>query len=507
MSALSLRGVGKRYGEHWALRDVDLELAPGRVHAVVGANGAGKSTLVNVIAGLEPPSSGALLLDGVQRRLSGRSAALRHGIGLVAQQLSLVETMTLAENLALASPEFRVRRRRARARLLETAERVGVRVAPDRPVAELSVAQRQLGELTIALAQGAQVLLLDEPTSAIGPHQVGGLFEQVRKIADDGAAVVLVTHRLPEVRDVADDVTVLAQGRITLQGRVSDFGDAELVTAMVGSVPAVERSVGDRTPGPARLEMRSLTARADASHGVTDLDLTVRGGEVLGVLGVAGNGQRELADAAAGHLVPRHGEVLVDGVPVTGRPAVALQRGLGYLPEDRSRFLLAEAPLWGSAIARRLHAREFGGRARLDKRAARRYADRLIAAFDVRPTDPNLGAGSLSGGNQQKLVLGREVDATPAVVVLHGPTQGLDLHAAALLRGTVRRVADDGAAVLLISAEFDEVEALADRVVVLSGGRIVDEFPIAEWDLQRVGAAMAEAHRAAPGAPDTWRAA
>ncbi|MGX5682400.1 ABC transporter ATP-binding protein [Schumannella luteola] len=495
VSTLSLLGVSKNYGGAQALVSVDLSLVAGTVHALVGENGAGKSTATRILAGLEQPSAGTVAIDGTPVQLSGRPAAIRHGIGLVPQQVSLVPEFTLVENFLLTQPEQLARRSRAKAVLADAASRAGLDVDLAAPVRQLGIAERQLGELAIALAQGAETLLLDEPTSTLGPFETAGLFARLRVLADSGARILLITHRLDEVRLVADRVTVLSHGRVSLDAAVADVGDDDLVRALLtdrGERASADR--GERTAGTrARLVISNASARNTDSVGAYDIDLTVAEGEIVGVLGVAGNGQRALADLAAGVLAPRAGSVMVDGVDVTGAPARALRAGVAYVPESRLEAVIPDAPATWTAVATRVDRFVGTGSARLRGIRWRDVADFTRGLFDrhdVRPRSIQLSAGAFSGGNQQKLLVGRELDGTPAVVVLHAPTQGLDINASAAIRGEILTAASRGAAVLLVSADIDEVRELADRVVVLARGRVADEFPIADFDTERVGRAM-----------------
>jgi simple sugar transport system ATP-binding protein len=487
---LALLGVAKRYGDLHALSDVSLHLQPGRVHALVGENGAGKSTALKIFAGLEQPTEGTLAIDGVPVVLSSRSAAIRSGIGLVAQQLSLIGEMSLVENLVLTRPTRLAHRRRAESVLLDVIDQLGLRIDLRTPVRNLGLAERQFGELAIGLAQGARVLLLDEPTSAIGPHESGLLFETVRKLSADGVSVLLITHRIDEVRGVAEHVTVLSRGLVTLDSEVAEITDDELVRAMVGEIPETE-SRRREVSGADRLVLDGVTAQGRHSVAVHDISLTVHSGEIVGVLGVAGNGQTALADTAVGIVEPARGSVTIDGQDIGGRPDLALRGGVSYVPEVRGDFLLLAAPLVRSTPLRHLDRPEYRRRGTIQWSAVLPATRALMEHHDVRPRNPLLAAGALSGGNQQKFLVGRELDGVPAAAVLHGPTQGLDLHAAARIRADIRRVADAGTAVLLVSADIDEVRELADRILVLSGGRIVDEFAVSDFDLQRVGRGMA----------------
>jgi ABC-type uncharacterized transport system ATPase subunit len=488
-TSLSLRGVSKYFGDLPALSDVDVSIRQGRVHALVGENGAGKSTLVKILAGLEQPSSGELLQDGVRVSFHNRAAAIVQGIGLVPQQLSLIGEMTLVENLIVTQPFLLARRRQAEVLLRRSAESAGLAITTDVPVQELGLAERQLGELAIALAQGARVLLLDEPTSALGPFESAGLFEHVRVLADSGVGVVLITHRIDEVRQIADDVTVLSHGAVALAEQVADVTDDELVFAMVGSRAASAPRESFQS-GADRLVISDLTA-SGAGAFVRNLNVSVRAGEIVGVLGVAGNGQNVLADTAAGLLQPQSGTVTVDGIAVGGRPDAAAGAGLAYVPEVRASWLLPNSEVTSSAILRRLRDDRFSSAGILRWPAITEFTRAVMKRHDVRPLNPKVTAGSLSGGNQQKLLVGRELDGGAAVVVLHGPTQGLDLGAAAAIRNEIRAAAAAGTAVLLVSADVDEVHELADRILVMNRGEIVDELDAAEFDLQRIGRAMA----------------
>jgi simple sugar transport system ATP-binding protein len=487
---LSLLGVSKNYGGAQALADVSLRLAPGQVHALVGENGAGKSTALKIFAGLEQPTGGHIELGGQPVVFSNRTDAIRAGIGLVPQQLSLIGDMSLVENLILTRPFQLARRRAATAALQAVADEARLSLNLTAPVRTLGLAERQLGELAIALAQGARVLLLDEPTSAIGPHESGLLFEKITSLAAVGVTVLLITHRLDEVRSVADHVTVLSHGRVTLDSAVDAVTDDDLVFAMVGEIPAPETHTL-YPGGDDRLVLKAVTAQGGGVVPLRDVSLTVRAGEIVGILGVAGNGQGTLAETAVGIIEPLSGSVTVEGHAIGGRSDRARDHGVSYVPEVRAEFLLGDSPITRSAVLRRLSAGEFQRRGAMQWSAVVDFTRGLMERHDVRPRDHTINAGSLSGGNQQKLLVGRELDGAPSVAVLHGPTQGLDLHAASAIRSDIRRAANAGTAVLLVSADVDEVRELADRILVLSKGRIVDEFTAAEFDMQRLGRAMA----------------
>ncbi|HET8657940.1 MAG TPA: ATP-binding cassette domain-containing protein [Micromonosporaceae bacterium] len=509
-AVLEAVGVGRRFGAVVALDGVDLCLRPGRVHALVGENGAGKSTLALILAGALRPDRGRILLDGAVGVLANRGAAIAAGIGLVPQALSLIGELTLVENHLLslaASGARRLSRAAARRQVAQAAAQADVELPLDRRTRDLAFAQRQLGEVVLALAQGARVLLLDEPTAAAGPVEADHLLGRVRALADAGTAVVLVTHRLDEVARVADEVTVLRAGCRVHHGPAGAIGPHQLAELMVGERAADEAMPGARTgsrraqegwpaPGaqtraPVRLRAHGLSAAADTGPGLRDMSLAVAGGEVLGIAGVAGSGQRALAETLVGLRRPARGTVTVDGADITGAPAAAVARGVAYVPDDRADGVMDAHSVADNAVVLRAGTPELTRAGLRLRRPAEAFARALCARFGVHPPEPGLAAAALSGGNRQKLMVGRELAGRLAVVVAHGPTQGLDVAAAAVLRRELRAAADAGAAVVLISTDLDEVLSLADRVMVLVGGRLVDEVPRADVDLARLGRAMA----------------
>jgi general nucleoside transport system ATP-binding protein len=484
------RAVSKRFGAVQALHDVDLVLGAGRVHALVGENGAGKSTLAKVLAGLVRPDAGELMVDGAARHIADRREALRLGIGFVPQSLSLIGELTLVENCLLDSDRRRVNRGAARRSLQDAADQAGIGVPLDVPTGQLGLGLRQLGEVLVALAAGARVLLLDEPTASLGPAEIGGLFEHVRQLAAGGTGVLLITHRVDEVRLVADEVTVLSHGCRVHHGPITAVDDHELAVLMVGELqPAPPPLPRSRTG--VRLSVRGLSVPARRGPAIDNIDLEVSGGDIVAVAGVAGSGQRTLAEAVAGLAAPSAGSVTIDGADVTARPARAARLGLAYIPEERSDALLATLNVGDNAALFHLRDPSFRRAGMRVRRRVREFAIALCQRYDVRPPRPELLAAGLSGGNQQKLLVGRELERQPAVVVAHGPTQGLDLRAGAAIRAELVAAATAGAAVLVVSADLDEVLALADRIVVMVGGRIVDDFPAADASTQRLGRAMA----------------
>jgi len=469
--ALSLRRVYRRFGTVQALQGVDLAFESGQVHAVLGENGAGKSTAIRILAGLDQPDSGTVELAGNPVRLRKRDSAIRRGIGLIPQNGSLVGELTLIENLALTQPRQLIRRRHIREVLEAAATSADLPIDMATPVRRLGRARQQLGELALAVAQGARILLLDEPTSVLDADEIHGLHVKLREFAQDGITVVLITHRLHEVRAVADAATVLSHGTVSWSGQVADVGDLSLARAMVGNLPSStppsRPPIGDDVE-PA-LVLDGVWAATDDLAPVRDIDLSVRPREIVAVTGTAGSGQRALAEAAAAVVQPERGTRRVAGT-------------VAYVPERRADALLPGLPLKWSAVLPRLRDRRFTRFGMVRENAVDEFARDLLARFDVRPPDPNLSADALSGGNAQKLVMGRELDVAPAVAVVHAPTQGLDLRAAQRSRELILATAAAGTAVLLLSADHEEARTLADRVLVLRDGRIVGEHTAVEYD-------------------------
>ncbi len=493
MPLLELRGITHRFGAVTALDGVDLDVAAGEVHALLGENGAGKSTLVNVLAGGIVPDRGEVWVDGEVVRLRSPADAARRGIGMVHQHDALVGAFTVAENLALglpgapfsSSPGF-----------LEAVHRRAAAASPlPLPSATartdtLGVGERQRVEIARAVADGGRLLGLDEATAVLTPAEADALLDATRALARDGMAVVFITHRLAEVERVADRVTVLRGGRVVHRAARGGFDPATLAAAMVGAAPE-PLPAGPGRPGGEALALVGLAARAsDASRGVDGIDLSVRSGEIVGVAGVDGNGQRSLAAAVAGTCAPSAGEVRIGG-RAAGRTGPAGHRALGLaiVPEDRrTEGLALDLSLAENLL---LDAGALGGPAWGTRapRAIRRAAAPRLERFGV-TADPGARAGALSGGNQQRVVLARELGEPPAALLLVNPTRGLDLRATAFVRDEVRRLRDAGAGVLLVSTDLDEVVELADRVVVLSSGRLSGPFP-KETPRAELGRAMA----------------
>jgi simple sugar transport system ATP-binding protein len=497
--AVSLRGIRKTFGSLQALDDVDLELARGEVHALLGENGAGKTTLMNVLAGFIAPDSGEIVVHDRVVTFGSPRAALRCGIGMVHQHFRLVEQLTVAENLALASGEsaWRLAGGELETSAGELSARFGLDVGPRARVGDLSVGEQQRVEILRTLSRGAQVLILDEPTSVLTPQESESLCETLRGVAAEGRTVVFISHKLNEVLAVADRVTVMRRGRQVATRPCQDWDRAGLAEAMVGSAAADmdQLSAPVLAPRETVLEVDGLEVTSDRRlSAIRGLSLTLRRGEIVGIAGVAGNGQTELAEAVTGLRRPDAGTIEVAGTQLAGRgPRAFLEAGVAYIPEDRRGVgLVPSEPIWRNAILRRYRQTPIGRGPFLARRRARRMAAEMVTGVQLSTEDIDTPVQQLSGGNAQRLLVGRELDVGRNVLVAVNPMQGLDLNAVAAVWEALLR-ARESAGVLLVSSDLDEILRFSDRIAVLYEGRIAGEFSAAEASRERVGLLMAGA--------------
>jgi simple sugar transport system ATP-binding protein len=496
----SLTGITKRFGDLLAVDHVDLDLHPGEVHALLGENGAGKTTLMNVMAGFLAPDEGTIEVGGRPVRFAAPRDALAAGVGMVHQHFRLVEKFTVAENLSLGdSGADRVLDRAALdARVRAWSEHFELAVEPETPVWRLSLGEQQRVEVLRALARGAELLILDEPTSVLTPQEGDALCRTLRRMAADGKTVVFISHKLNEVLDVADRVTVMRRGRklVTLD---RDECDPQMLSArMVGKAtkPVVRtaserRAVAGETPA---LGLSGVTLQGSGPRArLSDVALELRPGEILGVAGVAGNGQQELADVVTGLRRPDSGSVKVAGRELAGAsPREFIDAGVAYIPEDRrGTGLISGQPIWRNAILKRHRRAPIARGPLLRASQAKEFAAELVADVRLSTDDLDTPVQHLSGGNAQKLLAGRELSLAEQAIVAVNPTQGLDVAAAADVGRALVSAATRGTPVLLISYDLDELLRLADRLVVIYEGRVVAELDAANFDRDRIGLLMA----------------
>jgi simple sugar transport system ATP-binding protein len=498
--AVELVGITKRFGGVLANDDVSLTVERGEVHAVVGENGAGKSTLMSILYGLHRPDAGHVLRAGTRVRLRSPADAVAHGLGMVHQRFRLFPGLSVAENVVIGAEPVRygaLDRGAARHAVASLAQRYGLAVDPDARAGDLPVGTRQRVEILKALYRRAEVLILDEPTAVLTPGEAEGLFRMVRELAGEGVSVLLVTHKLEEVLAAGDRVTVLRGGRVTGRFATADTSADELVRSMIGrslhtappslsppeaQAPPGHGPAGGRAAGPYLLEVRDLHVRdRDGVPAVAGVSFGVRGGEIVGIAGVAGSGQRELVDVVTGLRRAGSGTVLLHGEPAGGgrEPRVA------YVPGDRAGR--ATAP--GMSLADNLLMGDQRGFA-LSPGGVRRRAAELVERFSIRAASVRTPIAHLSGGNAQKAVLARELSRDTPVLVVEEPTQGVDVGAQERIHALLSEARAAGRAVLLQSSELSELRALSDRMLVMFEGRLVAELPVAEATDERVGAAM-----------------
>ncbi len=499
---LAVHGLRKAFDSLTALDGVDLALPPGEVHALLGENGAGKTTLANILAGIYQPDEGTILLDGREVRFGSPREALAAGVGMVHQHFKLIETMTVAENLFLCwdrSPRL-VTRARLAAAAHEVAAEYGTAIDPDRPVWSLGIGERQRLEILRVLARGAKVLILDEPTSVLTDAEAEQLFANLRVLTKSGTSVVLISHKLREVFAVSDRITVLRQGRIVGSAPAADLDRRTVAVLMTGDDRVVSGHSERRVAGEPILSLRGVWASDSRGHpALRGIDLDLRRGEILGIAGVSGNGQSELALVASGLLSPVRGSVEISGTEMSRKgPRAFQQAGVGHIAEDRIGVALARSEsVLDNAVLRHYRQPDLSSRWRLRPASIRRFASDLLSRGDVRLRSLETPVSQLSGGNQQRLVATREAAVASRVLIAVHPTRGLDVGAAAHVHEALHRRADAGCGVLLVSDDLDEILEVSDRVVVMFGGEIAGDMPRGTADRTSVGLLMGGQHREA----------
>ncbi len=458
---------------------IDLVVEPGEIHALLGENGAGKSTLMNVLYGLLQPDEGEILVDGTPLHIKSPSDAINAGIGMVHQHFMLVPVFTVAENVVLGAERVGAAglldRRRAREEVIEVSNRYGMAVDPDAVVEDIPVGVQQRVEIIKALTRDVDLLILDEPTAVLTPQETDDLLENMRSLKASGKSIVFITHKLREVKAIADRITVVRRGR-TVATTSPDTGEDELASLMVGRSVSLTVAKTKRKPGAAVLEVSGLAVNDERGHRAVDgVDLVVREGEVLGIAGVQGNGQTELVEAIMGLRPVLTGEIRLEGRTVHGLSTRDILRsGVGYVPEDRTEDgLVMEFSVAENLVLDMYHAEPFGSRFALNAAAINESAGARIGQFDIRTTSSQAMASSLSGGNQQKLIVAREMSRPLKLFVAAQPTRGVDVGSIEFIHNRIIHERDAGTAVLVVSSELDEVIALADRIAVMYRGRVI----------------------------------
>ncbi|MFF3909055.1 ABC transporter ATP-binding protein [Streptomyces sp. NPDC001848] len=515
-TAVELAGITKRFPGVVANHDIHLTVRKGTVHALVGENGAGKSTLMKILYGMQKPDEGTIVVDGEQVSFSSPADAIGRGIGMVHQHFMLADNLTVLENVVLGSEKLYGIGGGARKKIKEISDRYGLNVRPDVLVEDLGVADRQRVEILKVLYRGARTLILDEPTAVLVPQEVDALFDNLRELKSEGLSVIFISHKLGEVLSVADDITVIRRGTTVGTAVPSETTPRQLAEMMVGSeLPTPETAESTVTDKPV-IEVKGLTVYAaggaslgveavPAAGGLTefaaggdvkrvldDVTFTIHAGEVMGIAGVEGNGQTELIDALIGLKHADSGTISFLGEDITAwATRKRRERGVGYIPEDRHRHgLLLEAPLWENRILGHVTERPNAKGFWLDPKGAQEDTRRIVEQYDVRTPGIDVTAASLSGGNQQKLIVGREMSHKPKFLIAAHPTRGVDVGAQAQIWDQIREARREGLAVLLISADLDELIGLSDTLRVIYNGRLVADADPATITPEELGSAM-----------------
>lgn len=500
IDSLEMRGISKRFPGVLANDHVDFDVKSGEVHALLGENGAGKSTLMKILYGLYHPDEGEILLNGKPVTIASPTDAIHLGIGMIHQHFMLVQTLTVAENVALGLPSSRgplTDLDQVSKRILELAKIYGLKIDPDAYIWQLSVGQQQRVEIIKALYRGAALLILDEPTAVLTPQEVDELFVIMRQMTRDGHALIFISHKLHEVVEISNRVTVLRDGRKIGTRPTSETTKQILANWMVGREVGFAPDRGDVKRGECRLQLEQISCGSDrGTPGLRSVSLEVCAGEILGIAGVSGNGQRELAETITGLRKITNGRVILEGKDVTGfAPGDLTDRMLAYIPEERMRdgmirnFSVAE-----NMVLREHHKQPFSRSGFLNLRDISRHADELITKFHVKTPSRDTLAKNLSGGNIQKVVLAREISRDPRVIIAAQPTRGLDIGATEYVRQRLLEQRRQGVAILLISEDLDEILALSDRIAVIYEGQIMDILPREQAAAERLGLLMAGVH-------------
>ncbi|MBC8263393.1 MAG: ABC transporter ATP-binding protein [Anaerolineales bacterium] len=494
---LEMKGIVKRFPGVLANDRVDFDVRAGEVHALLGENGAGKSTLMKVLYGMYEADEGEVVLNGKPVSINSPTDAIDLGIGMIHQHFMLVESLTVAENVALGLPSSRgplTDLDRVSRRILELGEIYGLLVDPEAYIWQLAVGQRQRVEIIKALYRGAALLILDEPTSVLTPQEVGEFFATLRQMIQDGHAVIFISHKLHEVIAISDRVTVLRDGKRIDSCPIEGCTKADLARMMVGREVIMKPHRADAERGEARLSLKNLHAQSDREMpALRGVDLDVYSGEVLGLAGVSGNGQRELAEVITGLRPATEGQVFLEGNDVTGQPpGVLTEQMLAYIPEERMKDgMIQEFSVAENVILRDHHKEPFSRSRFLILRVIADFADTLIKNFQVKTPSRETLAKSLSGGNIQKVVLARELSRRPRVLVAAQPTRGLDIGATEYVHALLLEQRQEGTAILLISEDLDEILALSDRIAVIYEGQIMGVVDSEEATLEQLGLMMA----------------
>ena len=506
-AAVEFQHISKRFGAVQANRDVSFSIAPGSIHGIIGENGAGKSTLMSILYGYYRADGGQLLINGAPQQIRNSQEAIDLGIGMVHQHFMLVENMTVLDNVMLGSEGgFRLaaHRKQVEANLREICQRYSLDVDPLAKIQDLSVGIQQRVEILKQIYRSANILILDEPTAVLTVQETASLFAVLRLFKEQGKTIILITHKLQEILDITDEVTVMRAGTVVGSVQTANTNKEQLAELMVGRPIETHLPRAPYAPGETVLDVQGLNLiNAQQVSLLKDLNFNIRAGEIVAIAGVSGNGQSELLEVLSGMRLPSSGTVTMQGkaLPFAGRkdadglPAKFRELGIAHVPEDRLRDAVVKnfSVMMNSFLGyQKKLGKAFG---LLDYKTILKTCNELLSKFDVRPADPHLRIALLSGGNQQKVVMAREMASEPKLMLVGQPTRGVDIGTIESLHARLLAMRDAGVAILLVSVELEEVRALADRILVMSGGCITGELKVEEFDATRIGLLMGGLHK------------
>lgn len=506
-AAVEFQHISKRFGAVQANRDVSFSIAPGSIHGIIGENGAGKSTLMSILYGYYRADAGQLLINGTAQQIRNSQEAIALGIGMVHQHFMLVENMTVLDNVMLGSEGgFRLaaNRKQVEASLREICQRYALDVDPLAKIQDLSVGIQQRVEILKQIYRSANILILDEPTAVLTVQETASLFAVLRLFKEQGKTIILITHKLQEILDITDEVTVMRAGTVVGSVKTAETNKEQLAELMVGRPIETHLPRAPYAPGETVLDVKGLNLiNAQQVSLLKDLNFNIRAGEIVAIAGVSGNGQSELLEVLSGMRLPSSGSVSMQGKPLPfagrkdadGLPATFRELGIAHVPEDRLRDAVVKnfSVMMNSFLGyQKKLGKAFG---LLDYKAILKSCNELLSKFDVRPADPHLRIALLSGGNQQKVVMAREMASSPKLMLVGQPTRGVDIGTIESLHARLLAMRDAGVAILLVSVELEEVRALADRILVMSGGCITGELKVEEFDATRIGLLMGGLHK------------
>lgn len=498
--AIELKGISKAFGPVQANKDISIRVMPGTIHGIIGENGAGKSTLMSILYGFYKADAGEIFINGNKTEIPDSQAAIEAGIGMVFQHFKLVPNFTVLENVVLGAEEGAMLRptlAKARSSLTDIAREYELHVDPDAIVEELSVGHQQRVEILKALYRQADILILDEPTGVLTPAEADQLFRILARLKEEGKTIILITHKLREIMEITDTVSVMRRGEMTATVKTSESSPEQLAELMVGRKVLLQVDKATATPGATVLEVKDLHQFDDQGvERLKGISLDLKAGEILGIAGVAGNGQSELLEVLGGYA-DATGEILLNGkpLPLAGKSANGRRRreaGIGHVPEDRQQEgLIMDFMAWENIAFGYHHAEEYQKGLLMDNAAIKAEALAKMERFDVRPPNPKLNARNFSGGNQQKIVVAREIENNPDVLLIGQPTRGVDIGAIEFIHQQIIQMRDAGKAILLVSVELDEIFSLSDRIAVMFDGNIMGERLPQDTDEKELGLLMA----------------